>query len=77
MFKTLDIDEVSQKLNLSKAVIKRLTVQHVFPDSLPEYKWDRWDLESIEWWSRTKFGKGVLKANQNISSFKGVNNETI
>ena len=64
MYNTLAIEEVSEKLNLSKGVIKRLTVQQAFPDSLPEYKWARWDAEKIEWWSKTKFGKGVLKANQ-------------
>ena len=65
MYKTLTIDEVSKKLNISKGVIKRLTVQQAFPYSLPDYKWSRWDAEKIEWWSKTKFGKGVLKANEN------------
>ena len=41
MYNTLAIEEVSEKLNLSKGVIKRLTVQQAFPDSLPEYKWAR------------------------------------
>jgi len=64
-FITLDIDEVSKKLNLSKAVIKRLVVQQAFPDSLPEYKWSRWSAEAIEHWSKSKRGRSVIEANQN------------
>lgn len=60
----LDLNQISDRLKLSKSVIKRLLHQQVFPDPVNRYQWTQ---SSVDKWAYSKKGKSVIRANQKVN----------